>query len=71
MQTVFEIFYVDRANGWAVAEYSFFERHQIGEARYCYHKQDAIAEAARWNMDKPRRIFGRNGSLQRTEVGYV
>lgn len=71
MQTVFEIFYVDRANGWAVAEYSFFERHQIGEARYSFHKRDAIAEAARWNIDKPRRIFDRKGNLQRTEVGYV
>lgn len=71
MQTVFEIFYVDRRNGWAVAEYSFFERHQIGEARYCFHKRDAIIEAARWNVDKPRRIFDRNGNLQRTEVGYV
>ena len=71
MQTVFEIFYVDRRNGWAVAEYSFFERNQIGEARYCYYKSDAIAEAAKWNPDKPRRIFDRQGNLKRTEIGYV
>ena len=43
MQTVSDIFYVNRRDGWAVAEYTFFERDQIGEARYCYSKRDAIA----------------------------
>ena len=71
MQTVFEIFYVNRRDGWAVAEYTFFDRDQIGEARYCYSKRDAIAEAFRWNPDKPRRIFDRQNRLQRTEIGYV
>ena len=39
-----EVFYVDRRNGWATAQYDA-EGNQLGEACYSYRKTWAIKEA--------------------------
>ena len=61
MPTVFEIFYIDRNTGWAIAEFTADTGDQVGEARFLYRKAEAIAEARRWDPDKPVRIFDRHG----------
>ena len=69
--TVFEVFYIDASTGWALAEYSFFDRDQIGEAMFCYHKRDAIALAKQLDADKAVRIFDRHHHLIKTVIGHA
>ena len=67
--TVFEVFYIGGNTGWAVAEFDFHTRDQIGETWYERRKADAIAEARRRSADKAVRIFARNNRLLRTVIG--
>lgn len=64
-----EVFYVDRANGWATAEFDAVG-NQIGEAVYSYRKSLAVREArAMAGSIYPIRVFGRDGNPQRTING--
>lgn len=62
----FEVFYIDRSNGWAVAEYDA-DDNQISEAEYCYLKSDAIKNArAQAGGIYPIYVFGRDGENLKT-----
>ena len=69
--TLFEVFYVDANTGWALVEYTILNHYQIGEAKFGYHKRDAIALAKKLDADKAVRIFGRDGQIQKTTLGHA
>lgn len=71
MHTIFEIFFIDNRTRWAIAEYTFEGHDQVGEARFFYHKADALAEARQWDAHKPVRIFDCNGRIQKTLIGHA
>lgn len=59
-----EVFYIDRATGWAFVAYDS-EGNQIGEAAYEYRQRDAIACASRWYPEMPIHVYNSYGEKVR------
>jgi hypothetical protein len=68
--TLFEVFFIDANTGWALVEYTIENHYQIGDAKFGYHRRDAIDLAKKLDADKPVRIFGRDGRIQKTIIGH-
>lgn len=67
--THFEIFYIDRNTGWALAEFTI-EGDQVGPASFHFHKAHAITEARALDPHKATRVFNRYGEIQKTVIGW-
>jgi len=57
-----QVFYIDRATGWAAAMFDADE-FQIGEAAFHYRKADAIRDAKAHGL--PVRVFNAYGEQTR------
>jgi hypothetical protein len=57
-----EVFYLDPANGWALAQFDA-GGNQIGEAEYAYHRATVIRMAETFYPNLPLSIYRKDGSL--------
>lgn len=59
-----EVFYLNPADGWAIARFDA-EGNQLGEAACYFHRADAIDAARRFHAAWPCRVFKRDGTQLR------